>query len=150
MLLNKEVFYAEEATNYIDWGTLSEFQDWQRKHLTIICNIDGCLFERDKYIRQADKFEIINKNLLSLLKFNNNSQIKIILLTSRDESERQSIMSYLEYKGLVIHSLIMGLPESRQILINDFSNSKLFPSSISVNLESNSTELESILNALHR
>ena len=150
MLLNKEVFYAREADNYVDWGTLSEFQDWQRKHLTIICNIDGCLIERGKSIVDPIKNRLIEKNLASLLKFKDKPHVKVILLSSREESERHLIMDFLDSNGLNVHSLIMGLPESRQVLINDFSNSKLFPSSISVNLESNSAELESILNALHR
>ena len=150
LLLANEVFYAREAHDYTDWGTLKEFQDWQRKYLSIICNLDGCLLEKDAKISGKKKMHFLEENLRSLKKLSNDPFMNIILLTSRPESERGDIMRVCYEQELKIHSLIMGLPQSRQILINDFSSSKLYPSSISANLITNSTELEPIINSLLR
>ena len=35
MMLNKNIFKSKEVTNYVDWGTVREFRNFQRKHISL-------------------------------------------------------------------------------------------------------------------
>ena len=34
-MLNKNIFKSKEVTNYVDWGTVREFRNFQRKHISL-------------------------------------------------------------------------------------------------------------------
>ena len=43
MILNQHIFKYKEVSDYIDWGTVREFRNFQRKYISLFCDFDGCL-----------------------------------------------------------------------------------------------------------
>ena len=66
----------------------------------------------------------------------------IVLTTSRPEEYRQITLDELESKGIPYHNLIMGLPHSQRVLVNDFAASNPYPSCVAINIPRNSGDLE--------
>ena len=69
-----------------------------------------------------------------------------ILTTSRAEDLRQLTVGELTQHGILYDHLLMGLPHSQRILINDFSESNSFPSCVAINLPRDSDNLQQYLN----
>jgi len=96
MLLNGTQFKYKAANNYIDWGTLREFRNWQRKTITIFCDFDGCLIiNGSKFGKLGWNTIPISKNLNSLKKIYKSHNIKLIIVTSRPKSQIEFIKKVL-------------------------------------------------------
>lgn len=151
MIMNNHSFLANEVTNYTDWGTLREFRHFQRKHLTIFCDLDGCLFyNSSKFNKTPWKNEVITKNVVALKKILNQKEkiVDLIVTTSRPISEKKNIIKTLKKHNIVFKDVITDLQHSSRLLINDFSRSNPYPSAVAINMERDSEELESIFQSL--
>ncbi len=149
MLLGGSQFKYKKATNYISWGTLREFRNWQRKSVTLFCDFDGCLVVNgSKFGKKGWKTLPIKENLNSLYKLYTSNNLKLIIVTSRPHSELEFIRGILEKFNLKNVDVITDLPHGRRILINDFSNSNPYPTASSINVIRNSKELSEILKNL--
>ena len=51
----------------------------------------------------------------------------------------------LKDKGIEYDQVIMGLPHSRRVLINDFAKSNPYPSATAINMPRNKTDLKELL-----
>ena len=148
MLLNGNQFKYKKADHYIDWGTLREFRNWQRKSVTF-CDFDGCLvINGSKFGKKGWKTEPISENLNSLKKIHQIYNLKLIIVTSRPKSELKYIKKILAKFDLAKADIITDLPHGRRIIINDFSNTNPYPSASSINVIRNSKELSEILSNL--
>jgi hypothetical protein len=145
MILNGAFFKYYQASEYIDWGTVREFRNWQRKHFTIFCDFDGCLVENgSKFALKGWKTIAIKQNIKSLNKLSKNNNICLIITTSRPHSELSYVKKLLKENNIKYNNIMMNLPHGRRILINDFSNTNPFPSALAINVERNSQELSNI------
>jgi hypothetical protein len=149
MLLNGIQFKYKKANHYIDWGTLREFRNWQRKSVTLFCDFDGCLvLNGSKFGKKGWTTQPIDENLNSLKKIYQSFNLKLIIVTSRPKSQLKYIKKILTKFNLVKADIITDLPHGRRVLINDFSNTNPYPSASSINVIRNSKELSSILSNL--
>ena len=51
----------------------------------------------------------------------------------------------LKNKGIAYDELVMGLPHSQRILINDFAKSNPYPSAAAINMPRNKNDLKELL-----
>jgi hypothetical protein len=147
MILSGQIYLGLEGTNFKDWGTQDEWREYCKSFSTLFVDIDGTLITNTSSF--IPPFVGEGKPLTENIEFLNNlfdsKSSHVILTTSRPESLRNFTTLELEKYGIKYHTLIMGLPHSKRILINDFSNSNIYPTSISVNLPRNENTLKNYL-----
>jgi len=151
LLMSKgDKFKIKEGKNYLDWGTVEEWNKYKLSQKTFIIDLDGVLVKSSaKYFQPywgtsegiAENIEAINK-----LKENGN---QIIILTSRTEEYRQITEEQLKNIGLKYDSLIMNALHNQRVVINDFSSSNPFPSAMAINLERDSNRLAYFLKSMN-
>ena len=146
MILNQYIFKSKEVTDYIDWGTVREFRNWQRKHITLFCDFDGCLVVNgSKFGKNGFKTKPLVENLNTISNILLTGFAELIITTSRPNEQKKNIESILRKFGIKPKYILTGLLHSKRALINDFSETNPFPSSIAINLERDSNKLSSIL-----
>lgn len=149
MILDNKIFRVNEVSNYTDWGTLREFRNWQKKHLTIFCDFDGCLvINGSKFGVDGYNTNPISQNLLKISELTKTGFVEIIIVTSRPKSEKHRIKKILNKFNIKPKYIITDLFHTRRAIINDFANTNPFPSAISINLERDSNKLSNILQNL--
>lgn len=146
-LLDKHLFKAVEITNYIDWGTVQDWNRYKRSFATLFIDIDGVIFSHasSHFPPYYGETNPILKNLEILKYLNKTQKFQIVLTTSRATKYEDVTKEQLRKYGLKYHSLLMGLNHSKRIIINDYSNSNPYKSCESINLKRNSDELEEVL-----
>ncbi len=142
-LLEGSTFHAYEAFAYESYGTLVEFKNYVKDVKTIFCDFDGVLVKNSsKFDSPPWQYIPIESNILHLEEFLSESKdSKLIITTSRPQSEEPNIKSFLKGYKIKCHSIICSLPHAKRILVNDFSKSNPYPSSIAVNLPRDSDTL---------
>ena len=139
-VINKNHFNYIEIEKYEDWGDLDSWKIIQQKYKTIFCDIDGVLFKNtgEYGIKNwMNDNEAIEDNVKILNELYSNGA-KIILTTSRHEKYRQHTIAQLKINKIKFHMLIMSLPHSQRLLINDFANTNQYPSCASISIPRNS------------
>lgn len=147
MLLSGNKFYGLECTEFEDYGTIDEWNDFKSKFKTIFTDLDGTLVEStSEYIHPYHgEGKPLQNNIDTINKLVDSGFVTVIITTSRPEKARTQTTKELNSKGIKYHSLVMGLPHCQRILINDFAPSNPFPSSKSVNLHRNDDNLCEVL-----
>ena len=142
-LLDGSTFHAYEAFSYESYGTLVEFRNFVDEVKTIFCDFDGVLVKNSsKFASPPWQYVPIESNLLYLEEFLSESKdSKLIITTSRPQTEELNIKSFLKEYKINCHCIICSLPHAKRILVNDFSKSNPYPSSIAINLPRDSDEL---------
>ena len=149
MLLNNHIFKYKEVGDYVDWGTIREFRNWQRKHITLFCDFDGCLvLNGSKFGKNGYKTRPIIDNLATISQLLKTGFVELIITTSRPDSEKKYIKNMLKKFQIYPRFIITGLMHGKRALINDFSQTNPFPSALSINLERDSNKLSNILKNL--
>jgi hypothetical protein len=143
MILDGENFFGNRTSNYEDWGTLTEWNKYCQEYGTYFVDLDGTLVTNTSQYISPNIGE--GTPLLSNIKFlqdkYKNGKCKIIITTSRPEKFREITESELNKWDIPFDNLIMGLPHAKRYLINDFSPSNPFPTSVSINIERNKDNL---------
>lgn len=142
-------FVATEASNYVDWGTKSEYLSYTQHFITVFCDLDGVLFENGSAFGKTGwDTDPIHQNITALKKLKDAGRLHLIITTSRPEAERERTIDSLKKMGLEPDGAIFDLPHSRRYLVNDFANTNPYPSALAINLERNSTKLESLFSLI--
>jgi hypothetical protein len=149
MLLAEISFRMMQAGHYVDWGTIREFRHFTRSFLTLFCDVDGVLFfNGSKFGKSGWRTDPIEENLTTIAKLQSAGLLFLVITSCRPEGEVDYIKSRLSEFNVFPDRYIMGLPHSRRILVNDYSATNPFPTSVSVNLERDSKLLSSILESI--
>lgn len=148
MLYNRTIFRGIEISNLEDWGTLTDWINYKKRFATLFIDIDGVLVEHSSihfppYIGESNAIE---KNV-EYIKSLNVNEVEIILTTSRPEHYRVVTEKQLHKLGITYKQLIMGLQSNKRIIINDYSNTNIYPNCTAINLKRNSNDLENLLNS---
>jgi len=143
MLLNGEEFVQIKAEDYVDWGTLREYQYYRRKHLTVFCDVDGVLLKNgSKFSDNGWKTEGLNANIKKISELQSNGYLYLILTSSRPQENEQYVEEILAKHNVRVDRFLFGLPHTRRLLVNDFSATNPYPSAVSFNLERDSDALD--------
>lgn len=146
MLSEGEIFQIEDAKNYIDVGTFSDWMEYNNKP-TVFCDIDGTIIKaQNRHGKNSynSSPKILKGNVLKIKKlFEEGAQI--IFTTSRPEEYRTVTTAMLKSLGFNNFQLLMGLNNSQRILINDYSTHTPYPRATSINILRDSETLEYLL-----
>ena len=149
MIMEGDSFRVNQASHYLDWGTLREYRHYMKSFITIFCDVDGVLLENgSKFGKKGWLTEPISENLDTISRLQASSMLYLVITSSRPESEKGYIAKRLAEFKVYPDQYVMGLPHTRRVLVNDFSLTNPFPSAISVNVERDSKLLSSILDAM--
>jgi hypothetical protein len=146
-ILQNKLFEAQVVENYVDWGTVEDWERFKRSYATLFVDIDGTLVKNSSshfppYIGNTDP---LDSNIEILRTLYGSGKFQIILTTSRPEKFRETTTKQMKLIGMPFDHLIMGLFHSKRIIINDYSKSNPFKSCDSINLKRDSSELKDIL-----
>jgi hypothetical protein len=147
MILKGSIFKGIKATQFIDWGDISSWERFKNDYSTIFCDIDGTLVKNSSenfppYIGQA---EPLNENIKALNKLKHEKKAYIVLTTSRKEKHRELTIKEMKKHKVLFDKLIMDLPHSKRIIINDFSSSNSYPTSEAINIKRDEDKLNEYL-----
>ena len=153
LILEGRVFVTTSAKNYLDWGTLKDWNSYKTKFATIFLDIDGVLVKNSgRYFEPIwGETEAITPNKSIINELYDSGRVEIILTTSRGHDFEDSTRKQLEQHGIKFHRLIMGLMHCRRIIVNDFADSNPYPSCSAINIKRNDKDhlrkmIESIMN----
>ena len=136
LLLMGYQFEGIQVENFLDWGTLDDWNLYKNNYKCFFIDIDGVLISntsnhfkpyRGTGFPQQSNIELINR-------YFHLKHGYIVLTTSRAESERQETILELSKHNISYHQLIMNLPHCKRVLINDYSASNPYPAAESINL----------------
>ena len=145
LIYNKTSFDFIPATQFIDWGTLKDWQNEQKKYKTFFFDIDGVLVENVPKYGSRNWF---NSNVEVLKKL---SQLghQIIFTTSRSPSGVYLFEKFLQEQGIEYKQIITECYHSQRVIVNDFANTNPYPSCVAINIPRNQ-DLEMFLSSISR
>lgn len=142
LLLQGEIFRSHRAEKYEDWGTLREYRHACRQLVTVFCDVDGVLLSNgSKFGPNGWATDPIVRNVTALKELQDKGMLFLVVTTSRPMEQEQYVLRKLSEYGLKVDSFVGGLPHSKRVLVNDFSATNPYPTSIAINLERNSEAL---------
>ena len=146
MILDGKTFFAEEAKDYSDWGTLEDWMKYREQFATIFVDLDGVLVENSSKHFQPKwgTTKAIQKNVKVLNALYDAGKVYIIITTARTQKPLH-LERYLKKLNIKYHKLITGIPHAKRILINDYASTNSYPSAIAINLKRNNDNLEEML-----
>lgn len=139
--------YHIEENQYISLGTpydlgiyrgkLKEF--YTDKPKTIICDIDGTILKHvHRFSEIVDTVPQLLPGVIEKINQWDSQGHKIILMTARKESARETTEKHLKSLGLCWDQLVMGVTSGKRVLINDKLNKKHPDRAISININTDS------------
>lgn len=139
MLEQGQIFYNKNISDYIDVGTLEEWNEYNYKP-TIFCDIDGTLVKSMN--RPYDgEYEVLPNNF-KIIKDEYDRGCQIIFTTARPSSAQEVTALMLRQLGFTKNCrLIMDLHNSRRILINDYHPTNVYPSALGYNVKRDGDDL---------
>ncbi len=147
MILEGKSFSAIPATNYEDWGTLQDWNNYKRSFATLFIDMDGVITQHSSshFPPYYGETEAIKENVEILKTLRQSGKFQIIITTARGEEYRNVTTDQLKRFGLDYDHLLMGMQHGKRIIINDYSKSNPYKSCDAINLKRNSNELKDIL-----
>ena len=142
-LYNKKIFVENVVQNYIDVGTSEEWFTYNNKS-SVFCDIDGTIIKaqpRNGYNEPVTPLTNNIKKLKELLLTGN----EIVFVTSRSEKYRTETQNMLNQFGFDGCILVMGLQNSKRIVINDFNSANPYPRAVAINIPRDSDTLENFI-----
>ena len=147
MILSGHKFSGIKTFNYEDWGTLEEWNRYKKTFRTLFVDLDGVLIENASVHMHPfiGTGKPLHNNIKLLQTLYKTGRTKIIITTARPTEYEEQTKLELQSHNIPYDILIMGLPHSQRILINDFAKSNPYPSSTAINLERNMNNLGTYL-----
>ena len=147
-LIENHIFYSNGVTNYIDWGTIEEWNKYRSSYKTLFVDLDGVLvYNSGEYTNPKwGDTKPICENVEYLKKLYNTKRVKIIITTARKSKYRVETINQLKRNFIPYDDIIFDLYHAKRYLINDYSQTNSYPTAISVNLKRDSDELNNLLN----
>lgn len=143
MMLDGHKFSVQEISEYVDWGTLSEWSLFKSEHATLFVDIDGVLVKNSgQYFSPVwGETDGIEKNIASLNDLYDSGKVQVILTTARKEKYSKVTEDQLKREGVKYHRIIYGMLHAKRIIINDYAKTNPYKSCDAINLSRNSDSL---------
>ena len=141
-----QIFKEVEVTNYTDVGTSQDWFEYNNKPV-IFCDIDGTIIKCQSRVGENSYQSpaiVLRNNVDRLLELQKQGA-QIIFTTARKPLFMEETRRMLDELGFENCRLIMGLLNSRRILINDFNNANPFPRAEAINIFRDTDELNRFL-----
>jgi hypothetical protein len=139
------IFIAKNVDHYVDVGTKEDWFEYNDKPV-IICDVDGTIIKNQGRVGDNHYLTdpILLLNSITRLKELENKGAQLIFMTSRSEDFRPQT-EYLLSAYFKRYQLIMGVNNSRRILINDFNETNPHPRAVAINVRRDMDELKDYL-----
>lgn len=146
-ILSGQRFSATKIKNYVDYGTSKEFFLETRKTVTLFCDFDGVIVKNSsKFSKTPWQYIPIQNNITALKeKLNLSESSTLIITTCRPFSEKDNILKFCKDQQISVREVITDLPHSKRYLINDFSLSNPYPTSVAINIPRNNDNIDDYL-----
>jgi len=138
-----QIFKEVQVTNYTDVGTSQDWFEYNDKPV-IFCDIDGTIIKCQSRVGENNYDSepiVLQKNVNKLLDLQAKGA-QIIFTTARETLYIEQTRTLLDKLGFQQCRLIMGLLNSRRILINDFNNANPFPRAEAINIFRDTDQLD--------
>lgn len=135
-LFHKNVITENQVENYFDVGTSEEWFSYNDKPV-IFCDIDGTLIKNQTRVGENSfdsPFVALTKNVELLLEYQKDGS-QFVFTTSRPKKYEVQTRKILDELGFKNYELIIGLLNSKRIIINDFNKNNPYPRAESINIE---------------
>lgn len=142
LLFHKAIITEKKVTNYFDVGTAQDWFEFNDKPV-IFCDIDGTLIKSQSRVgvdTYDDEPVMLYKNIKLMLDYQNRGA-QFIFTTSRPKQYENRTRQVLDDLGFRDYELLIGLLNSRRILINDYNKANPYPRAEAVNIPRNSDTL---------
>jgi len=146
MILNGSIFTGNESSDFLDWGTLRSWNSYKSEIYTVFSDLDGTLITNTSHLIPPfiGDGKPLKNNIIALQKIKDKGGF-IIITTSRPEEYREKTLYEMNHHSIPHDLLIMGLPHSQRIIINDFAKSNPYPSCSAINIQRDSDTIEQYL-----
>ena len=146
-LLDGCQFKINPTKDFLDWGTVSDWNEYKDQYKTIFTDLDGVLVKNSgQYFEPIwGSTEAIQKNVDWINHMHDSGTCRVIITTSRKSSFRKETLDQLSGLGIKYHDIIFDLPHGERILINDYAPTNSNPAARSVNIKRNSEELGDLI-----
>lgn len=147
VLLDGGNFKGVEVSDYSDWGTIKEWDDYKAQYTTLFVDLDGTLvINSGQYTKPGwGDTAGIDKNIETINALHSTGKVEVIITTSRKESFREVTVKQLERLGVKYDQIIFGLVHGKRIVINDYAKTNPYKSCDAINLKRNSDDLAEML-----
>lgn len=143
---NGLVFSEKTVTNYVDVGTAEDWFEYNDKPV-IFCDIDGTIIKaqgRVGYNNYDEQPIPLTKNIEVLIKKQEDGA-QFIFVTARPKEYERQTRNMLNKLGFRDYQLLIGVQNSKRILINDFNNANPYPRAEAINIHRDVEELGNYL-----
>lgn len=143
MLMNGKTFTTARVRDYVDVGTIEEWQEFNDKP-TVFCDVDGTLIRSQSRFGEYSYFTdpVILENNFKVIKDMYDRGAQIIFTTSREAQYHDVTQSMLKKLGFEDCLLISGLNISNRILINDYNDANPYPRATAYNAKRDQDNLK--------
>jgi len=147
LLIKGHNFKILKTNNFIDWGTLRDWDNYKDQYKTIFTDLDGVLVENssEHFPPYWGTTNAISKNVDTLNKLYDSGKVRIIITTSRKSLYKDVTLTQLKKLGIKYHNIIFDLLHCERIIINDYSLTNSFPTCKAINIERDSHNLDTFL-----
>lgn len=147
MMLDGIIFSGSRVSNYLDWGTLDDWNAYRQKYCTLFVDLDGVLVGNSAEYFQPfwGETDAIQQNIDAVNRLYDSGYAEIILTTSRIQDSEQMTYEQLKRTGVKYHRILFGLFHAKRIIINDYSDSNPYRSCDAVNIQRDSPQLKDML-----
>jgi len=148
MLLDNKVFAGQEIKNFEDWGTQIDWDTYCSNFKTLFIDLDGTLVKNSSihFPPYCGTSEPLIENISHIRQLYSENTIQIIITTSRPEYLRDLTEKELKHHKIPYDLLIMDLYHSKRIIINDYSDSNIYPSCEAINILRDTQNIKQLLN----
>lgn len=147
MILNGIQFKPIKVKNYIDWGTIEDWNKYKSEYYTLFVDIDGVIVKNSgKYFTPTwGETEGLLKNIKRLNELYDSGKVQIILTTSRQKAYEKQTIEQLEKYKVKYDSIVFDLLHGKRIVINDFGKTNPYESCKAINIQRNQEILEELI-----
>jgi len=147
MLLAGHRFTGVPVTKYEDWGTLEEWNRYKQTFKTLFVDLDGVLLENTSVYTTPfiGTGKPLHSNIKLLQTLYSAGRTKIVITTARPSTHRSVTEQELREYKIPYDVLLMDLPHTQRIIINDYADSNPHPSCQAINVKRNSDVLREYL-----
>lgn len=139
-------FLKANVEKYVDVGTAEDWFEYNDKPV-IFCDIDGTIIHAEsKYGKKtySENPNILQHNVETILKYQNKGA-QIIFTTARATEATEVTKKMLNTLGFKNYTLLIGLNNTRRILINDYNDANPYPRAEAINIKRDSDDLSDLL-----
>lgn len=143
MILDNFSFEANKVENFMDWGTLSEWNRFKSSYTTLFVDIDGTLVENcSEFFSPAwGESGPLQDNINKINQMYDSGKSQVILTTSRKSTYKKQTENQLKRLGVKYHNIIYDLYHAKRIIINDYAQTNPYKSCDSINIRRNTSDL---------